>query len=137
MSGVRMELNQVTLPARDLAESVDWYRRFGLRQIVHAAENGYARFEIPDGEGTLSLQVAPGRVREPSAHVYFETASPEALVEGLRGRGIEPVEPLEDKPWLWREAWYVDPAGNRLCVYAAGENRRNPPWRLPDAGAPR
>jgi hydroxymethylpyrimidine/phosphomethylpyrimidine kinase len=29
-------------------------------------------------------------------------------------------------------AWLRDPAGNQLCLFRAGENRRNPPWRLKD-----
>jgi hydroxymethylpyrimidine/phosphomethylpyrimidine kinase len=33
--------------------------------------------------------------------------------------------------WLWREAWLRDPAGNAVCLYHAGANRRFPPWRLP------
>ena len=66
----------------------------------------------------------------PTAHVCFETPDPDATVARLRDAGLEPVEPLEGKPWLWREAWYRDPAGNRVGVYFAGENRRYPPWRV-------
>ena len=32
--------------------------------------------------------------------------------------------------WLWREARLVDPSGNVICLYHAGENRLNPPWRV-------
>jgi catechol 2,3-dioxygenase-like lactoylglutathione lyase family enzyme len=124
------ELNQVTVPARDLAESVDFYERFGLRRIVHAPETGYARFEIPGGEATFSIHVQDAPLAGPSVWVYFETDAPEAFVARLHEVGIEPREPLEDKPWLWREAHYADPAGNHLVVYQAGENRRNPPWRV-------
>jgi hydroxymethylpyrimidine/phosphomethylpyrimidine kinase len=35
-----------------------------------------------------------------------------------------------DEDWLWREARLRDPAGNRICLYAAGEARRFPPWRV-------
>jgi hydroxymethylpyrimidine/phosphomethylpyrimidine kinase len=35
-----------------------------------------------------------------------------------------------DQRWLWREAWLKDPAGNEICIYHAGENRRLPPWRI-------
>jgi catechol 2,3-dioxygenase-like lactoylglutathione lyase family enzyme len=125
-----VELNQVTLPALDLTESIDYYTRFGLKLIVDSPEDRYARFEIPGGASTLSLHVVDRRVREPAPHISFETAQPEQRVAELAARGIEPVEPLEVKSWLWREAWYVDPAGNRLCIYFAGENRRNPPWRV-------
>ena len=39
-----------------------------------------------------------------------------------------------DQPWLWREAYLRDPAGNLICLYHAGENRRNPPWRIDGRG---
>jgi hydroxymethylpyrimidine/phosphomethylpyrimidine kinase len=35
-----------------------------------------------------------------------------------------------DQRWLWREAYLRDPAGNVLCIYHAGTNRRFPPWRI-------
>ena len=39
-----------------------------------------------------------------------------------------------DQPWLWREAHLQDPAGNQICLFHAGGNRRDPPWRLPENG---
>ena len=38
-------------------------------------------------------------------------------------------EPI-DQTWLWREAYLKDPNGNQICLFYAGENRLNPPWRL-------
>ena len=35
-----------------------------------------------------------------------------------------------DQRWLWREAYLRDPAGNVICIFHGGENRRNPPWRV-------
>lgn len=125
-----MDLNQVTLPALDLDASIDFYRRFGLDLIVYAPENDYARFEIPGGDSTLSLHVEPAPVRGSSAQIYFETEDPEARVAQIVARGIDPVEPLEARPWLWTEAWFVDPAGNRIAIYHAGTNRKHPPWRI-------
>ena len=48
-----MNLNQVTLPAVDVAEAAGFYRRLGFRLIVDALPR-YVRFECPDGESTLS-----------------------------------------------------------------------------------
>ncbi|MDX1509696.1 MAG: VOC family protein, partial [Woeseiaceae bacterium] len=45
-------------------------------------------------------------------------------------RQIVDSEP-EDQRYLWREAYLSDPAGNRICIFHAGRNRRFPPWRLP------
>jgi hypothetical protein len=36
-----------------------------------------------------------------------------------------------DQPYLWREAFLRDPDGNLIVLFSAGENRLNPPWRLP------
>lgn len=42
-----MNLNQVTLPAIDIAQSVDFYTRPGFTQIVDSAH--YARIKDPSG----------------------------------------------------------------------------------------
>ncbi|MFC0682723.1 VOC family protein [Lysobacter korlensis] len=131
-----MNLNQVTLPATDVVASVAFYRQLGFVQIVDAPH--YARFECPTGDATFSVHAAaPGDVG-PGVVVYFEFESPDALnakVEGLRTRGIEFERLPADERWLWREARLRDPAGNRLCFYFAGANRRHPPWRI-DTDAP-
>src|SRR3989442_5453961 len=44
--------------------------------------------------------------------------------------GIQFDSAPTDQPWLWREARLRDPAGNSLCLYSAGPNRRHPPWRV-------
>ena len=55
---------------------------------------------------------------------------PPAFVAQLKAKGIAFDSDPVDQSWKWREAWFSDPAGNRLCLYWAGENRRFPPWRL-------
>ena len=68
-----MNLNQVTLPARDLGPAVAFYQRLGLRLIVDALPR-YVRFECPDGESTLSVEqtaailgITPGTVKSQTA----------------------------------------------------------------------
>jgi catechol 2,3-dioxygenase-like lactoylglutathione lyase family enzyme len=125
-----MNLNQVTVPCLDLEKSIGFYRRLGLRLIVHDPPN-YARFECPSGNSTFSLHLAD-RVDSASAPVvYFEIEDLDRRVKDLEAAGLVfESEPL-DQPWLWREAHLRDPAGNRLCLYHAGDHRRFPPWRLP------
>jgi catechol 2,3-dioxygenase-like lactoylglutathione lyase family enzyme len=124
-----MQLNQVTLPSADVARGAAFYRALGLRQIVESLPK-YARFECPGG-ATLSLhladELAPHRVV-----VYFECADLDDRVAALERRGFTFDPRPVDQPWLWREAYLRDPDGNTLCLYWAGEHRRNPPWRLPD-----
>ena len=125
--GGDIRLNQITLPARDYAASVSFYRQLGLTQIVDSPGNGYARFECPGG-ATLSVALDHGAVG--GAAAYFECDDLDGKLAGLAALGISAAPPV-DQAWLWREAWLSDPAGNRICLYEAGENRRFPPWRLP------
>lgn len=125
-----MNLNQVTVPADDLASSVAFYRALGLRLLV--SNDHYARFEMPDGDATLSVSLEKEHAqaaRGHGAHIYFECRDVDAEVERLRAAGIAVDGPV-DQRWLWREAWLCDPAGNPICLYHAGANRKHPPWRI-------
>jgi RimJ/RimL family protein N-acetyltransferase/predicted enzyme related to lactoylglutathione lyase len=127
-----MELNQITLPVLDVEEAAAFYRRLGLVQIV-ASSPEYARFECPVGETTLSLERVSAPPAGAGAVVYLECDDLDGTVARLASEGVLfETEPC-DRPWRWREARLQDPAGNRLCLFAAGENRRYPPWRLEQA----
>jgi hydroxymethylpyrimidine/phosphomethylpyrimidine kinase len=120
--GPSMRFNQVTVPILDYAASRDFYDTLGLTLIVDQPEKGYARFETPGG-ATLSIHDA-------TPAIYFECDDLDARVAVLQSVGlIFDNEPI-DQSWGWREAWMVDPAGNRVCLYSAGEARRYPPWRV-------
>ena len=124
-----MELNQVTVPCDDLATSVDFYRRLGLRLIVNDPPD-YARFECPVGNATFSLHRVRRAPVPDGIVVYFELDDLDAAVERLAAEGLRFEAAPRDQPWLWREAYLRDPAGNRVCLFHAGANRRNPPWRI-------
>lgn len=124
-----MQLNQVTLPAFDVAKSVAFYQGLGLRLIVNALPR-YARFECTDGGATFSLHHVE-QLAEPSATVvYFECGDLDSKVRDLQAHGYTFTQEPKDETWLWREARLSDPSGNVVCLYFAGENRRNPPWRV-------
>ena len=128
-----MNLNQVTVPSTNVKTAVEFYRRLGLRQIVEALPD-YARFECPDGEATFSVHRVERVTQGPGVVVYFECEKLNAVVENLKREGIAFDAEPRDQPWLWREAYLHDPDGNAICLYRAGENRRNPPWRMPQSG---
>jgi catechol 2,3-dioxygenase-like lactoylglutathione lyase family enzyme len=123
-----MELNQVTLPAVDVAASVAFYRKMGFELIVDSPH--YARFKATVGDATFSVH-AVDRVSESSqTTIYFECAALDEQVASLEAKGIQFTHGPRDERWLWREARLLDPAGNVICLYYAGENRLNPPWRV-------
>ena len=123
-----MNLNQITLPAVDVDAAAAFYRAMGFTQIVSAPQ--YARFECPVGDATFSVHQA-SHASDTGVVVYFECAELDAKVAGLAAQGFVFTKLPKDERWLWREARLVDPSGNVLCLFSAGENRRNPPWRLP------
>ncbi len=123
-----MELNQVTVPCTDYDASVGFYRKLGFTQIVDSPPR-YARFELPSG-ATLSIHRTAAARASSEIVIYFEVDDVDRTVRMLQARGIEFSEAPVDQDWLWREAYLNDPAGNRLCIYRAGENRLNPPWRI-------
>ena len=127
-----MVLNQVTVPALDYDASVAFYRRLGLVQIVDAPPR-YARFEC-EGGTTLSIHTVEQPPQSPGVVVYFESATLDETVARLESQGVLFERGPQDEAWLWREARLHDPAGNELRLYAAGGNRRSPPWRLAEAG---
>jgi len=127
-----MRLNQVTVAARDLAASIDFYETLGLRLIVRS--DHYARFECPDADGgepaTFSLHLDPQAKGVTETVVYFEDDDLDATVQRLKAVAFRFDSEPADQTWLWREAYLSDPTGNRVCLYRAGEARRFPPWRL-------
>ncbi len=133
-----MRLNQLTLPVS--AETADataaFYEALGLTRIVDSGPR-YVRFECPDADGgepaTLSLQLVPGWSGADWPLAYFEVDDVDAALARLKAHGVAPEAGPADEPWLWREAVLRDPAGNRLKIYAAGDNRRFPPWRVETA----
>lgn len=120
--GPGVRLNQATLPMAPLSEA--FYRQLGLTQIVATDDGHYARFEAAGG-ATLSVEQGAAPT------LFFECEDLDAEVARLHAAGVAFDHLPVEQPWLWREARLTDPAGNRLCLYQADENRRHPPWRLP------
>ena len=77
-----MRLNQVTLPAADVARSVAFYRTLGFEQIVDAPH--YARFKAPVGDATFSVERMEGQVGAARAIVYFECDDLDQQVAALK-----------------------------------------------------
>jgi catechol 2,3-dioxygenase-like lactoylglutathione lyase family enzyme len=124
-----MNLNQITVPSKDLTKSISFYQKLGLKLIVKALPH-YARFECPNGGATFSIHQVENLPKGDGIYVYFECDDLDKYVEELVNKGIEFEELPNDKSWLWREARLKDLDGNQLILYFGGENRLNPPWRI-------
>lgn len=124
-----MNLNQVTVPTTDVARAIEFYVRLGLKLIVKNLSK-YARFECPEGQSTFSVHWVESLPTPSPTVVYFECADLDQKVASLMQAGVTFDSPPTDQSWLWREAYLRDPDGNRICLFRAGSNRLNPPWRV-------
>ena len=124
-----MNLNQVTIYSEKPVETVEFFEKLGLKRIVDSLPR-YARLECPDGESTLSVNIAENVVVTNNIVLYFECDEIDAKVAELKSIGLEFEEDPSDRDWLWREAYLKDPNGNKICLFSAGDNRKNPPWRV-------
>jgi len=123
-----MHLNQITLPAVDVVASVAFYKKLGCTLLVESAH--YARFKAPKGDVTLSVELLKQAPAAPQPVVYFECGALDLRVAELKAMGVQFTQEPKDEAWLWREARLLDPSGNAICLYHAGSNRLNPPWRV-------
>ena len=124
-----MNLNQITLPSLNVEKATAFYKTLGLRLIVDSIPR-YVRFECPDGNSTLSIHEVDELPNGNGITLYFEYQNLDETVLSLKQKGIIFLSDPEDKPWLWREAQLNDLDKNKIIIYHAGENRKNPPWRI-------
>lgn len=125
---MKMDLNQITLPSSNIRESVAFYKRMGFKQIVDT--EGYARFEATSGDATFSLHTVESVAKPHGVIIYFEVGSVDETVTSLKQLGFSFDKMPTEQPWLWTEAYLRDPDDNVVCIYHAGVNRKNPPWRI-------
>ena len=124
-----MNLNQVTLPSSNVERSVEFYKKLGLKLIVDASPH-YVRFECPEGECTMSLHHMEEFDPKNGAVIYFENENLEEVVAELKAEGLSFTQEPELMRWMWTEAHLYDPDGHKIILFTAGENRKNPPWRI-------
>lgn len=124
-----MNLNQITIPSLDVLRAIEFYKKLGLKLIVHT-HDAYARFECPDGDSTFSIHQTTALPTGLGVIVYFEVVDVSKTVGELIEKGIEIDELPKEQAWLWTEAHLKDLDGNQIIIYKADENRKNPPWRI-------
>ncbi|MGV6831993.1 MAG: VOC family protein [bacterium] len=123
-----MNLNQITIGAVDVNAATEFYKNLGLKLIVNALPN-YVRFECPEGDCTFSIHKTE-KVNSATTTIYFEVENLIEKVTEFKTKGIIFKTDPQEQSWLWHEANLEDPEGNKIIIYHAGENRKNPPWRV-------
>jgi catechol 2,3-dioxygenase-like lactoylglutathione lyase family enzyme len=127
-----MNFNHVTLVVSDLERSKAFYGALGLRQLVDTPPR-YARFTMPEGDSTLSVEVDATATGTPgAAQIFFECADVDASYNAARAKGLAFYQEPTDMFYLWREARLRDPDGHDIRLYTQNEPnvRLDPPWRI-------
>ena len=122
-----LRMNQVTVAVTDVERAAAFYAGLGLVPIV--VSDHYRRFVLPNGGATFSLHRADDVVVSTTT-VYFECDDLDAACAQLAAAGYGFEHGPIDQAWCWREARLRDPDGNLICLYHAGEDRLDPPWRV-------
>ena len=124
-----MNLNQITIPSLDVKKATEFYKKLSLILIVDALPR-YVRFECPNGDSTFSIHKVDQLPKGEGISIYFEVEDLDYEENILKEKGITFTNEPEYKPWLWREAHLKDPDDNQIILLNAGDNRKNPPWRI-------
>src|SRR5690606_16343460 len=90
----------------------------------------YARFECPEGDSTLPVHSVAELAGHTGVVVYFECSDLDARVEHPLAAGLEFARLPPAERWLSWEARRAEPSDNVVCLFWAGDNRKNPPWRV-------
>ncbi len=91
-----MRLNQVTVPLVDYESSKTFYLKLGLKLIVDSPPR-YARFEMPEGGSTFSIEKVDVATGGDWPLIWFESDRLDQLVAELKAQGIRFETGVEDK----------------------------------------
>ena len=78
-----MNLNQVTIPSIDVVRAMNFYKKLGLKLIVHT-HDAYVRFECPDGDSTFSIHQESEIIKRTLRDMYDENTK-NIIIEGNEG----------------------------------------------------
>ena len=104
-------ISAVTLAVRDMARSVQFYRRIGLEMSYGGQSASFTSFRV--GRDSLNLVLAPSV--EPSwwGRAILRVEGVDDLYGQLKDSGLDPEEP-SDGEWGERYFHLTDPDGHEL-----------------------
>jgi len=104
-------ISAVTFAVRDMARSVAFYRKLGLRLIRGGQHSSFSSFRL--GEAYVNLATASSYDGEWWGRVIFRVNDVDAYHQSLTEAGLKPDQP-KDAPWGERFFHLVDPDGHEL-----------------------
>jgi hypothetical protein len=113
-------------------DPIDRRRLGGTWLHPHIMPTSPTHSTIPTNEHVNGVERAPASADTATPDFSGRTRALVPPVSRLAAAALRFEHDLVDQTWLWREARLRDPDGNQLCLFHAGENRLNPPWRLSD-----
>ncbi len=104
-------ISAITLAVKDMARSVDFYRRLGLELSYGGDEADFTSFRA--GDGALNLILTPDRENGWWGGVILRVEDVDTLYRQLKEQGLEPEAP-RDGSWGERFFHIWDPDGHEL-----------------------
>ena len=98
----------MTLPVRDMGQSVTFYRRLGLDVSYGGAEAPFTTMRA--GESAINPRHVPDSAGNGRVRVILRVRGVDGLRRDLIGKGLSPT-PLEDAEWGERYFEIWDPEG--------------------------
>jgi len=86
----------------------------------------YARLECPDGESTLSVNIAEEIALTNKIVLYFECDDLDDKVEELKAAGLVFSEDPTDHDWLWRQAYLKESERQQNMFVLCGRESQKP-----------
>ena len=105
------------LPARDIAETVEFYVKLGF-DVVRLHEGfGAPYLLLRRDDVELHFVHSPTtRARENDSSCYLRLVDAQGVYDEWAPLGLAGVRPIKDTPWGMREFAVVDPSGNLVRI---------------------
>lgn len=108
------QISAVTLAVGDMARSVDFYAKLGLKMKYGGKSSDFTSFYA--GGGFLNLIREPGYKAKWWGRLIFWTADVDSLYLDIVRKGLRPQAPPRDAAWGERYFHVTDPDGHELSI---------------------